>query len=77
MLRRLTKQKPPLVLKKNDTVYATGFRSYKHHATFTINDSDQQFSIPMIGKHNVSNAMAAICVGRHFGESDEKKLLHH
>lgn len=26
----------------------------------------------MIGKHNVSNALSAICVGRHFGESDEE-----
>ncbi|WEV38392.1 UDP-N-acetylmuramoyl-tripeptide--D-alanyl-D-alanine ligase [Lactobacillus sp. ESL0680] len=57
---------------KDDTVYATGFRSYKHHATFTINGSQKQFSIPMIGKHNVSNAMSALCVGRHFGESDEE-----
>ncbi|WEV50790.1 UDP-N-acetylmuramoyl-tripeptide--D-alanyl-D-alanine ligase [Lactobacillus sp. ESL0731] len=57
---------------KDDTVYATGFRSYKHHATFTINSSQKQFSIPMIGKHNVSNAMSALCVGRYFGESDEE-----
>lgn len=56
----------------NDTVYATSFRSYKHHATFTVNNSEQEFSIPMIGKHNVSNAMAALSVGRHFGESDEE-----
>ena len=35
-------------------------------------DSKQQFKIPMIGKHNVSNAMAALSVGRHFGESDEE-----
>ena len=57
---------------KNDTVYATGYRSYKHHATFTVNNSERKFSIPMIGKHNVSNALSAICVGRHFGESDEE-----
>ncbi|HBQ42911.1 MAG TPA: UDP-N-acetylmuramoyl-tripeptide--D-alanyl-D-alanine ligase, partial [Lactobacillus acetotolerans] len=70
--KKVDQAKATFGFEKNDTVYATGFRSYKHHATFTINDSDQQFSIPMIGKHNVSNAMAAICVGRHFGESDEK-----
>lgn len=57
---------------KNDTVYATGFRSYKHHATFTINHSDCKFTIPMIGKHNVANALSALCVGRHFGESDDE-----
>lgn len=55
-----------------DTVYATEFQSYKHHSTFKINDSEQEFSIPMIGKHNVSNALAAISVGRHFGESDQE-----
>lgn len=43
-----------------------------HHATFEVNDSKQQFKIPMIGKHNVSNALAAISVGRHFGENDEQ-----
>lgn len=57
---------------KQDTIYATKFQSYKHHATFQINDSEQEFSIPMIGQHNVSNALAAISVGRHFGESDQE-----
>ncbi|WP_278960323.1 UDP-N-acetylmuramoyl-tripeptide--D-alanyl-D-alanine ligase [Lactobacillus apis] len=57
---------------QTDSIYATGYRSYKHHATFTVNDSDSQFTIPMIGKHNVSNALSALCVGRHFGESDEE-----
>ena len=57
---------------QTDIVYATGYLSYKHHATFTVNDSDSQFTIPMIGKHNVSNALSALCVGRHFGESDEE-----
>lgn len=57
---------------QTDSVYATGYRSYKHHATFTVNDSDSQFTIPMIGKHNVSNALSALCVGRYFGESDEE-----
>ncbi len=70
--KKITQDKATFGFNQNDTVYCTGFRSYKHHATFTINDSEQQFSIPMIGKHNVSNAMAAISVGRHFGESDEE-----
>lgn len=69
---KLSQAKATFGFEKNDTVYATGFKSYKHHATFTVNDSEQQFSIPMIGKHNVSNAMAALSVGRHFGESDEE-----
>lgn len=69
---KLSQAKATFGFEKDDTVYATSFKSYKHHATFTVNDSEQQFSIPMIGKHNVSNAMAALSVGRHFGESDEE-----
>ena len=41
-----------------------------HHASFAINDSKVKFTIPMIGKHNVSNALAAILVGRTFGVPD-------
>lgn len=70
--QKITQSKATFGFADNDTVYCTGFKSYKHHATFTINNSDQKFSIPMIGKHNVSNAMAAICVGHHFGESNEE-----
>lgn len=70
--KKIDQAKATFGFSKNDTVYCTGFKSYKHHASFTINNSEQQFSIPMIGKHNVSNAMAAICVGHHFGESDEE-----
>lgn len=70
--KRINQAKATFGFEDNDTVFATSFRSYKHHATFTVNNSEQQFSIPMIGKHNVSNAMAALSVGRHFGESDEE-----
>lgn len=70
--QKLTQSKATFGFNNNDTVYATDFRSYKHHATFKVNNSDQKFSIPMIGKHNISNAMAALSVGRHFGESDEE-----
>ena len=69
---KLDQAKATFGFRDEDTVHATGFKSYMHHATFTVNDSEQKFSIPMIGKHNVSNAMAAISVGRHFGESDEE-----
>ena len=70
--KKIEQVKATFGFKDDDTVFATKFRSYKHHATFTINNSEQKFSIPMIGKHNVSNAMAAISVGHHFGESDEE-----
>lgn len=70
--KKIDQAKSTFGFKDNDTVYATGFKSYKHHATFTINNSEQKFSIPLIGKHNVSNAMAALSVGRYFGESDKE-----
>lgn len=70
--KKINQAKVTFGLAKNDTVYMTGYRSYKRHATFTVNNSDNQFTIPMIGKHNVSNALSALCVGRYFGESDEE-----
>lgn len=39
---------------------------------FRTNDSDIRFSIPLLGKHNAANALAAILVGREFGISDER-----
>jgi UDP-N-acetylmuramoyl-tripeptide--D-alanyl-D-alanine ligase len=57
---------------EDDSIYCTGFSSYKHHASFFVNGSKRKFRIPMIGKHNVSNAMAAISVGRHFNVPDEQ-----
>lgn len=54
----------------SDTVNAVKFATYKHHAEFMVDHSDVTFSIPMIGKHNVANALAALSVGRFFGESD-------
>lgn len=70
--KKLEQDKSTFGFNEDDTIYATTFRSYMHHASFEVNDSKQKFSIPMIGKHNVSNSLAAISVGRHFGESDEE-----
>lgn len=70
--KKISQDKATFGFKEDDTVYATDWHSYMHHASFTVNNSDQKFTIPMIGKHNVSNAMAAISVGRHFHESDEE-----
>ncbi|KRL62558.1 UDP-N-acetylmuramoyl-tripeptide--D-alanyl-D-alanine ligase [Lactobacillus psittaci] len=69
---KLAQSKTTFGFKSDDTIYATEFRSYMHHASFVTNSSDQKFSIPMIGKHNVSNALAAISVGHHFGETDDE-----
>lgn len=70
--KKIEQNKATFGFEKDDTIYATEFRSYKHHASFVTNLSDQRFTIPMIGKHNVSNALAAICVGHHFGEKDDQ-----
>ena len=64
---KLDQAKATFGFRDEDTVHATGFKSYIASCYLTVNDSEQKFSIPMIGKHNVSNAMAAISVGRHFG----------
>lgn len=56
----------------NNTVFATDFVSERTSTTFHINDSDVEFEIPLIGKHNVANALAAILVGHNFHVKDEK-----
>lgn len=58
--------------KETDDVYATEFDSQMRKAIFAVNNTKQKFTIPMIGKHNVSNALAALSVGRYFGETDEE-----
>ncbi|MEF3310351.1 UDP-N-acetylmuramoyl-tripeptide--D-alanyl-D-alanine ligase [Paenibacillus sp. GYB004] len=38
---------------------------------FTVNGAEEPvFSIPLLGKHNVVNAMAAVAIGRYFGLTD-------
>ena len=68
----ILQEKSTFGFEDSDTVYATSWHSEMHQTNFKVQDSEQEFTIPMIGKHNVSNAMAAISVGRHFHESDEE-----
>ena len=51
-----------------NTIFADRIQSYKRHASFYIQTSEDKFRIPLIGKHNVSNTLAAILVGEHFHE---------
>lgn len=69
---KLAQDKATFGFADQDSIHALAMRSTMHHTYFTVNDTDREFTIPMIGRHNVSNAMAAILVGRHFGESDEE-----
>jgi len=39
---------------------------------FRVEGSPVEFAIPMLGKHNATNALAAIALGRAFGLSDER-----
>ncbi|WP_338779490.1 UDP-N-acetylmuramoyl-tripeptide--D-alanyl-D-alanine ligase [Metabacillus sp. FJAT-52054] len=38
---------------------------------FTVQPEGERFAVPVLGKHNVWNALAAIAVARHFGLKDE------
>ncbi|TXG07701.1 UDP-N-acetylmuramoyl-tripeptide--D-alanyl-D-alanine ligase [Lactobacillus delbrueckii] len=69
---KLSQDKSTFGFADSDSIHASDLRSTMHHSFFKINGTDREFSIPMIGRHNVANAMAAILVGRHFGESDEE-----
>lgn len=52
----------------DNDVIASDIHSYQYHASFKINVSDDKFSIPLIGSHNVANALAAVLVGEHYHE---------
>lgn len=42
-------------------------------ARFTLNGHNRiELSIPLLGRHNAVNAMAAVAIGRHFGLTDEE-----
>jgi UDP-N-acetylmuramoyl-tripeptide--D-alanyl-D-alanine ligase len=53
----------------NNTYQMDEIELGKEGTYFTVHDLDQQFYIPVLGKHNVKNALAAIAVGDHFGVS--------
>uniref|UniRef100_UPI00055059A8 UDP-N-acetylmuramoyl-tripeptide--D-alanyl-D- alanine ligase n=1 Tax=Lactobacillus equicursoris TaxID=420645 RepID=UPI00055059A8 len=59
---KLAQDKATFGFADQDTIHALAMRSTMHHTYFTVNDTDREFAIPMIGRHNVSNAMAAILV---------------
>ncbi|MDR3190848.1 MAG: UDP-N-acetylmuramoyl-tripeptide--D-alanyl-D-alanine ligase [Lactobacillaceae bacterium] len=48
---------------QND-LFATQIAMTPVQATFTTNQTDSQFTIPMTGRYNVSNSLAAIAVGQ-------------
>lgn len=46
--------------------------SENHTVSFTARPGEIQFRLPLVGEHNVINALAAIAVGRQLGLTDEK-----
>ena len=51
--------------------YPTSIEVVDNGMTFKINQSDLEFRLSVLGKHNVMNAIAAIAVARHFDISFE------
>lgn len=63
----LTINKQSFGLTSGPTMYCTTIQQQKMSTDFTINQSDLTFTIPVLGKHNVQNALAALLVGQFFG----------
>lgn len=59
-------------LSETNDHYPTGMLFHTSRTIFTTNGaSEQSYTIPLMGQHNVMNALAAIAVARHFGVTDE------
>ncbi|MFS0820823.1 UDP-N-acetylmuramoyl-tripeptide--D-alanyl-D-alanine ligase [Bacillus sp. 1P02SD] len=57
---------------QND-LYPLEIKQENEGTYFSINEQEKkEFYVPVLGKHNVNNAMAAIAVARHFGLSWDK-----
>lgn len=52
--------------------FATSIIQEINGTSFTVND--HSYFIPVLGKHNVSNALAAFAVGKHFSVSDDNMV---
>lgn len=62
----LSQEKLTFGFNEDNDIVGSDIHSYQYHASFRTNASDDKFSIPLIGGHNVSNALAAILVGEHY-----------
>src|SRR5690606_23955313 len=57
----------------NNNLYPMRIKQENEGTYFSINQQEgKEFYIPVLGKHNVNNAMSAIAVARHFGLSWEQ-----
>ncbi|MDR3240803.1 MAG: UDP-N-acetylmuramoyl-tripeptide--D-alanyl-D-alanine ligase [Lactobacillaceae bacterium] len=59
-------------LKSDNQLFATEIELTPVSASFITNQSNTRFTLPLTGRYNVDNALAAISVGHLLGISDEK-----
>lgn len=52
---------------QDNDLYPVGITSTAQGNVFSVNGLDQEFSLPVLGTHNVLNALAAMLVANHFG----------
>lgn len=57
---------------EENTIFPLSIKQVENGSVFTINDGKEEFHLPILGVHNVMNALAAILAARHFGISYEK-----
>lgn len=56
----------------NNTLYPTSFQLTNEGSTFTINLAKTQFHLPVLGVHNIINALGSMLIARHFHLPFEK-----
>ncbi len=57
--------------RSTNTLYPTSVSQQSEGSIFTVNEQPElEFILPVLGQHNVNNALAAILIGREFGVSD-------
>lgn len=57
---------------ESNTLYPVSIEADNQGSSFKINGHDMMFNLPILGVHNVLNAMAAMLVAHHFGIPFEK-----
>jgi UDP-N-acetylmuramoyl-tripeptide--D-alanyl-D-alanine ligase len=61
-------------LETTNDLFPEGIMLDSQGTHFTINGASGSYYIPLLGKHNVVNALAAIAVGREFGISEQNMI---
>jgi UDP-N-acetylmuramoyl-tripeptide--D-alanyl-D-alanine ligase len=72
LLQKVSQKVQTFGLSEKSDLQAQILREQKDQTEFILSDSAQTFTIPVPGSYNVSNALIAIGIGRHFGLSDRK-----